>query len=562
MKQSVQAFRQQAHAALSSGDATRAEQIYREALAAWPSDPGLWNGAGNAAMRGSDPALAEKRFAEAERLDPGNLEYIVNRAIALGQTGETSQALVLLEFSENTALRQRDARYCSVRGGLLRDIGRLGDSARWYDAALSFDPRRPVAASGRARIALERSEPDAVAAYDHALALNPSDPELWLGKAQALDAAGRAAEAHVIVEALVAQAPHWVDALRFLAQLRHGAGDPDYAAPFVVAEERMPADAAIRVAHCAVLAGVDRFAQAADVAARARATFPGDERFAMLEAIHAGEAGDWDRANAIWLSMQTSGPHRDLQEARHWLRARDANRAQGLLQRVIAALPGNVSAWALLGVAWRMLDDPRAAWLHEQEGLVQFIPLRDAETLLPILVPALHNLHDKSAAPLGQSLRGGTQTRGGLFDRHEPIYAQLRDAVVASLEDYRASLPAKDDAHPLLALRDAEWRIAGSWSVRLAGGGDFHTSHVHSNGKLSSALYLDVPAEVDQANQPGWLEIGRPPADLGLDLPPLRAIQPLTGHLALFPSTLYHGTRPFGAGTRLTVAFDVDAPKD
>jgi hypothetical protein len=34
-------------------------------------------------------------------------------------------------------------------------------------------------------------------------------------------------------------------------------------------------------------------------------------------------------------------------------------------------------------------------------------------------------------------------------------------------------------------------------------------------------------------------------------------IRPHVGRLALFPSTLFHGTRPFSAGERMTVAFDV-----
>jgi hypothetical protein len=55
----------------------------------------------------------------------------------------------------------------------------------------------------------------------------------------------------------------------------------------------------------------------------------------------------------------------------------------------------------------------------------------------------------------------------------------------------------------------------------------------------------------------GVLTIGEPPADLGLDLPPLQVIRPEPGRLALFPSYMWHGTRPFGAGERMTIAFDV-----
>jgi hypothetical protein len=57
--------------------------------------------------------------------------------------------------------------------------------------------------------------------------------------------------------------------------------------------------------------------------------------------------------------------------------------------------------------------------------------------------------------------------------------------------------------------------------------------------------------------QAGWLELGRPPPDLRLDLPPLYAIEPNPRQCALFPSTLYHGTRRFTAGRRMTVAIDI-----
>jgi len=50
------------------------------------------------------------------------------------------------------------------------------------------------------------------------------------------------------------------------------------------------------------------------------------------------------------------------------------------------------------------------------------------------------------------------------------------------------------------------------------------------------------------------------PPSQGLDLPPLRQIEPQPGRLALFGSTLWHATAPFAAGERLTFAFDVARP--
>ena len=53
----------------------------------------------------------------------------------------------------------------------------------------------------------------------------------------------------------------------------------------------------------------------------------------------------------------------------------------------------------------------------------------------------------------------------------------------------------------------------------------------------------------------GGLALGEPAPELGL--PPTRTIEPAVGRLVLFPSWMWHGTRPFPQGERLTVAFDL-----
>jgi hypothetical protein len=42
---------------------------------------------------------------------------------------------------------------------------------------------------------------------------------------------------------------------------------------------------------------------------------------------------------------------------------------------VHATAPGDIADWALRGIAWRLADDERAAWLHEQAGLTPLLPL-------------------------------------------------------------------------------------------------------------------------------------------------------------------------------------------
>jgi predicted 2-oxoglutarate/Fe(II)-dependent dioxygenase YbiX len=88
-----------------------------------------------------------------------------------------------------------------------------------------------------------------------------------------------------------------------------------------------------------------------------------------------------------------------------------------------------------------------------------------------------------------------------------------------------------------------------------------HANHVHPAGWISSALYIALPDQV-AGDDPsaGYLVLGAPQTELGLDLPPVRIVAPRPGQLVLFPSTMWHGTVPFSQGERITVAFDVASP--
>ncbi len=551
--------------ALQSGDVAGARQLAEAARRDFPKDAALADAAGDLAMKAGDALAAAAHFAAACAAAPQVGDYAVNHAIALQQLGRHHEAVAVLARHEATG--RRDARHASVRALSERALGHQGEAARWYDAALRIEPNRARALHGRARVALERGEADAATRFDRALAVTPGDPELWLGKAQALEVAGDSAGAQAIAEQVVQQLPGFLAGLTFLSGLRLAAGEADFTAPFRTAAARAPQDQTIPATHIETLAGLDFAAEAAETAAEARRRFPGEAHFALLEAIHAGSAGDFARAESIFASLSDERPLRYLHEARHRLRGQDPAAAERLLARALAADPWDISAWALRGMAWRLGGDPRASWLHDQPGLVQLRPLVARDGLVADAIAELRRLHANSAMPLGQSLRGGTQTRGILFHRTEPVLAELHQAIRATLETYRAALPPRDDTHPLLRHRDTPWQLLGSWSVRLTGGdggaGDYHTAHIHPQGIVSSALYLVVPDDArDGGRKHGWLEIGRPPPDLRLDLAPLRVIQPQEAHLALFPSTLYHGTTPFSAASgalaeRMTVAFDV-----
>lgn len=517
-------------------------------------DHRLHNSCGSLLMRLGDTESAADLFERAQLAAPGEAEYAMNRAIALTALGRGREALTVLQTAEQQGSGL--ARYWSVRANAARQANVLGEARRCYQRALACDPSYGKAKQGLAQVALERGEPDAVTLFDAALASSPGNLYLWRGKAEALDSAGDRAAARAIAEQVVQQVPNWTEGLDLLAQLRLAAGEADYTSHYGEAWRRHPDDPNIPAAWINVLAGLDHHERAAAVARDAAARFSQIARFRLLEAVHVGNAGDDERAEAIFAQLPLATAERHLREARHRIRRHEFDAADSLLARVLKQDRWNISAWALRGLVWRAADDARHRWLHGQDGLLRKLPLLIDEGLLTKAVERLRELHAVSALPLNQSLRGGTQTRGSLFARHELVFQELQVAIARTVAAYQAGLPPVDAAHPLLRQRDAELAFAGSWSVRLTAGGDHHTAHIHPQGIVSSALYLVVP---ERSSEEGLLELGRPPPDLRLDLPPLATIMPEPGFLALFPSTMYHGTTPFGRSERMTVAFDVVA---
>ncbi|SMQ62157.1 Flp pilus assembly protein TadD, contains TPR repeats [Altererythrobacter xiamenensis] len=548
-----------ARAMAQKGDLSSARELLSRTLEVHPAQPPLANTAGNLAMRAGDLNAAERLFAQAAQLEPGSAEYAINHAIALQRLGRSAEAISALTPIEEAG--RKLPKYCNVRAACERERDNLDQARKWYELSLSADRQNARALHGRARVAIESAEPDARTRFDHALAVNPTEPDLWLGKAQALDVEGEVQGARSIAEQLVQQAPGWADGLKFLAQLKLGAGEEDFTEHYRNAVERVPDAPAIWLDWIGLLGGLDHDAQATEVAAEARRKFPSEPLFALLEAIHAGAAGDDDRAEAIFANVSLGDVNRRVHEARHRIRRGEYERAEVLLNNAIESDRSNIAAWALTGIVWRLTGNPRGDWLHLQDNLFRQLPLEADAGVLEAAIPLLHRLHDNSPLPLSQSLRGGTQTRGRLFARTEPELRRLHRAILETLKRYQSELPEKEVEHPLLRHRDEIWRLEGSWSVRLSGGGDYHTSHIHPQGVVSSALYVERSGEEESEPHAGWLEIGRPPPDLRLDLEPLAVLPPKPGHLTLFPSTLYHGTRSFAAGRRMTVAFDV-VPED
>ena len=535
------------------GDLAAARDHFESAARLAPRDPQLWNNFGNLLRKLGDRAAALDAYDKALAISPRLVDALFNRALLLRLIGRLGEARA--GYQAAIALNPNVPHLWNGLAALERADGDLAAAASAYDRALKLQPNEPLATVGRARVALERDEPDAPQRYRAARRAAPDTVELLIDEAEArLGRGDRAALDELAKEA--AARPNWTSGQIGLARMRWEQGQQDGFADHIEALlAAEPAREELWRDYCQLLSACKLPEQAADVAARARVALRDDPQWALTEAIAAGKAGQLQRAEALFASLPATMPKRAINESVHCIRRHDYDRALALAEAALAEDRWDVATWTIAELLYRKRGDPRAAWLSGQPGLigVQDLPIEAEDFVAADAL--LHRLHQDAIETVGQSVRGGSQTRWNLFDRMEPELAPLRAAIERGIAAFADRLPPRDDAHPLLRHRDQPLRITAAWSVRLRDAG-YHEPHFHPEGVLSSACYFRVP--VPGANpHDGWLEIGRPATDLLMDLEPIATIEPKAGRLVLFPSFLFHGTRPFAAGERMSVAFDV-----
>jgi len=489
-------------------------------------------------------------------LDPAALDQLAKEALRLG---EEEIALPLFDRAVEQA---PTALLWQWKGLLERSIDEHQLALDSFAEAARLDPANVSIAHGRARVAMEAGL-DSQDLYRQARALAPQNGQILIGLAAAMAAAGKSEQAVEELQKGVAGSPMWLEGHEQLAQFVATAGRPDEAtASLERALERMPAAAALWETLLNVQLRRGAYESLSDIVDRAEAAGVRSAEFLIYRGIHAAECDTETFPAALFASAP---PAIDAAlgrwRIRHLLRLGVIDPVLPLIDRELGRDQSG-ELWAYASAAWRLADDPRWQWLEGDDGLVSFTDISDLLPPLEALASTLRDLHTAKGEFLDQSVRGGTQTDGPLFSRIEPDIRQLRHAVVTAVERHVAQLPPHDPRHPTLRQpRDRRIRFSGSWSVRLRSGGH-HSNHVHPQGWISSALYIALPPKnPGEPEDAGWLTLGRPDELLGIDLAPWRKIEPRAGHLALFPSGMWHGTVPFNEGERLTVAFDVAPPR-
>lgn len=492
---------------------------------------------------------------------------ILQLVVSLANSGDVTAAAVAARTLRDAAM-SREA-WVSIATANA-NLQRFEASHEALGLALQYDPgSRPLRLQSALMLERAGRHDESLAEFERLAREAEDSPQLLVHLARALQYAGRADEAEARVHAALTRWPTDVPLLRQSAELAWVAGA---GARCVARIERAIAEhpdaLQLRLIAADILRAAGDPASGLPLLEEAARRAPGAPVFETSIGVLLGDLGRASEAlpylrSAVARAPESAQFRRNLLPV--LLRAGEYREALALAEDLLRGSPDDQQLIAYLAAALRMTGDARYAQLQDYPRLVRsFRPATppgyaDMRAFNAALARELGTMHGGRQRPLAQSIRGGSQTERNLPANDPATYPAIA-AFFAMLEspidDYIGRLDA-GSAHPTDRRRRAGWRISGSWSVQLEPGG-FHTNHVHPQGWISSAYYIELP-EPGREGDPraGWLKFG----ELAPAIPDGIAehhVEPAEGMLVLFPSFFWHGTVPFDHGERrLTAAFDV-----
>jgi tetratricopeptide (TPR) repeat protein len=551
-----------AHIMIALGETGEARDFLEYAVKEAPKAPSIWLTYGNLLGDLGDLHGAFAAFERAAALDPRSPDPLFNLGLTAMNAGWLDHAHSAFQRAEKIAPANSAIR--NARGLLEQKRSNPDGAIKHYHEAILIDPRdaRSRHNMGVALRSVDQTEA-ALEQVELAIALGSMAPESFTLRAHLLAELGRFHEAVGQYHEVVKAVPEHLDAHETLARLMPQLGVADVALEsYKRALAAGPASSALW--HSALSAAKDvgddtlllSWANDAETAIGAQ------PEFTIAKATALGRSGDPKAALALLQPLIEAFPDNAAIHAHKChtlLMLGDPKAAEAHALRATELAPLDQFGWSYLTIIWRLLNDPREAWLADYDRLVMSVDLdpedeAEAAAWFAPLRASVEQLHTTMAHPAEQSLRGGTQTRGNIFEKRNPDMRGFADHVRQAVASMLPRLP-QDETHPFLRRNSGQIKFAGSWSVKLASSG-FHTNHIHQSGWLSSAFYLSLPPEVG-TSQAGALTFGVPDAAFGLELEPRRIEMPRAGRLVLFPSYFWHGTVPFESQfPRLTMAFD------
>lgn len=206
------------------GQLDRARERVEKALAQRPDSPGILNNLGTIYLGLKRHADSLACYARAVELDPENLSYTTNLAVALSQSGQHAQAMVLAQRILSKSPENPSA--LNVLGGALRLGGRFAEAEEAFRRLLAVAPNEADSHYnlGVALQDLWRLD-EALACYDAAIARNDRRAAYFVNRGAAQLKLHRVAEAERDYARAVALDPTLAEAHYNLAICRFLMGD-------------------------------------------------------------------------------------------------------------------------------------------------------------------------------------------------------------------------------------------------------------------------------------------------------------------------------------------------
>lgn len=347
------------------GDYEAAAEALREALAIMPDDAAVLAALGDAAAAASDIATARRHLERAAALAPNAGRIAYRLGVVYRDLGQEKDAARWFERRNDVAPTVADPRLLAV-------------------AECSLSPKFFVAAGNRAKA--RGDWPEALAAFERAQALAPSDLAAGLGRADALHALGEVEGALVATEALVAQAPEVADPWLLHAFLLHRSDRLTEALAAADKGVALRPDRAGRTLLAALLMRGRQFVQAAAAYQQLAGEFPAAAYFRYWLAMARFGTGDCRggrESMAAVLALQPNWGQAHIALCRATALCGEPEALPAARERAAALMAAADNVDTRLTAAFVALREGRSADVRRAANAA--LPHPDAEALLAAL---------------------------------------------------------------------------------------------------------------------------------------------------------------------------------
>ncbi len=553
----------------SVGEEKEAESFFRKSLKINSKQPHVYNNLANLISKKPKKIEALKLYKKATELNAAYADAWYNWSVLLYELKDIEEALKKITTAISYDIKQ--AKYHNHLGICHRGKKNFPAALSAFEKAVSLSNNHPpyIHNLGTVYREIERY-PEAVNCFNYVLNNQRDIPETWEALGSLYHATEDFDRSIIAYNNLLELNPEDLKIHRVLNNMMWETGrHQGFLSSYTKAMEAKPESLSLISSYAEELAlsgGLEQAVIFIKNAIKEKGPVP---ELLHQTALLENQKGNFDQARHLMeklVKAEKNNAEYYTDFAEILLNLGDYSFALEQAERAEHIEPNYQKIWSIKGDCWRSLGDERYYWLNDFDNFIQPMEIKVPEGYKNIedfnheLETALKKLHISDINPRDQTLRGGTQTIGDLYQNHAKIIQQLRLSVLDAAARYIKALP-DDESHPHLRRKTEMLKFVGAWSVLLSSEG-FHVNHYHSKGWISGPYYVKIPKIIENSTlaseKAGWVNFGASPYGSKKFQIPERTIKPTAGFQVFFPSYMWHGTNPFVSDEiRMTAPCDI-----